>query len=156
MSTVVKADATRVGIRYGQWQDLAELLWKKMEAQLIWIPGTECDVEIYPAASSDGSSESEVDRAIRKRSDSSIVSSQKDQNGLVGNENVVCDQTILPVFEYLEHDLPYEREPLAEKISLFATKFPFLKTYWSFDLLPSSWISVARLNLICKFITASC
>ncbi|PKU75587.1 hypothetical protein MA16_Dca020721 [Dendrobium catenatum] len=111
-------NATKERIVFGHkgylWCHLAA---KPLGSEGPGIPGAECDVEIYPAASSDRSSESEVDRAIRKRSDSSIVSSQKDQGGLVGNENVVSDQTILPVFEYLEHDLPYEREPLAEKAS---------------------------------------
>ncbi|GMH15202.1 hypothetical protein Nepgr_017043 [Nepenthes gracilis] len=47
------------------------------------------------------------------------------------------------LFEYLEHDGPYGREPLADKISNLAFHFPDLKTLRSCDLLPSSWISVA-------------
>ncbi|CAA6669136.1 unnamed protein product [Spirodela intermedia] len=47
------------------------------------------------------------------------------------------------IFEYLERDPPYGREPLADKISLLASRFPELKTYKSCDLLPSSWMSVA-------------
>ncbi|XP_050224316.1 uncharacterized protein LOC126674009 [Mercurialis annua] len=47
------------------------------------------------------------------------------------------------LFEYLERDLPYSREPLADKISDLALRFPGLKTLRSYDLLPSSWISLA-------------
>ncbi|XP_068660693.1 uncharacterized protein [Aristolochia californica] len=46
-------------------------------------------------------------------------------------------------FEYLEHDSPYSREPLSDKISLLASKHHKLKTLRSCDLLPSSWMSVA-------------
>ncbi|GJN05446.1 hypothetical protein PR202_ga23072 [Eleusine coracana subsp. coracana] len=48
-----------------------------------------------------------------------------------------------PVFQYMEHDAPYGRQPLADMISVFSSKFPDLNTYRSCDLLPSSWISVA-------------
>ncbi|KAH8500714.1 hypothetical protein H0E87_015803 [Populus deltoides] len=47
------------------------------------------------------------------------------------------------LFEYLEQDPPYSREPLADKISDYAFRFPELNTRRSCDLLPSSWISVA-------------
>uniref|UniRef100_A0A7N2L8I0 Uncharacterized protein n=1 Tax=Quercus lobata TaxID=97700 RepID=A0A7N2L8I0_QUELO len=47
------------------------------------------------------------------------------------------------LFEYLERDLPYSREPLADKIADLACRFPELKTLRSCDLLSSSWISVA-------------
>ncbi|XP_009107126.1 uncharacterized protein LOC103832790 isoform X1 [Brassica rapa] len=47
------------------------------------------------------------------------------------------------MFEYLERDLPYIREPLADKVSDLAARFPELKTLRSCDLLPSSWFSVA-------------
>lgn len=47
------------------------------------------------------------------------------------------------LFEYLERDLPYSREPLADKIADIACRFPELKTLRSCDLLSSSWISVA-------------
>ncbi|GLT32551.1 hypothetical protein SLA2020_072110 [Shorea laevis] len=47
------------------------------------------------------------------------------------------------IFEYLEHQLPFTREPLADKISILASQFPELRTYRSCDLSPSSWISVA-------------
>lgn len=47
------------------------------------------------------------------------------------------------IFEYLERDPPYSREPLADKILDLAVRFPELKTLRSCDLLSSSWISVA-------------
>nr|XP_027097137.1 uncharacterized protein LOC113716840 [Coffea arabica] len=47
------------------------------------------------------------------------------------------------LFEYFERDQPYGREPLADKISQLALRFPELKTLRSCDLLSSSWISVA-------------
>ncbi|XP_074575199.1 uncharacterized protein LOC141831683 isoform X2 [Curcuma longa] len=47
------------------------------------------------------------------------------------------------LFEYLEHDPPFVRVPLFDKISDLAGHFPALKSLRSCDLLPSSWISVA-------------
>ncbi|KAL5553082.1 hypothetical protein UlMin_040483 [Ulmus minor] len=47
------------------------------------------------------------------------------------------------IFEYLERDPPYSREPLADKILDLAFHFPELKTLRSCDVSPSSWISVA-------------
>ncbi|KAI4311131.1 hypothetical protein MLD38_036051 [Melastoma candidum] len=47
------------------------------------------------------------------------------------------------IFEYLERDQPYSREPLADKIAALASKFPDLRTCRSCDVTPSSWISVA-------------
>ncbi|KAJ8769824.1 hypothetical protein K2173_008231 [Erythroxylum novogranatense] len=47
------------------------------------------------------------------------------------------------LFEYFERDPPYSREPLTDKISDLAIRFPELKTLRSCDLLASSWISVA-------------
>lgn len=47
------------------------------------------------------------------------------------------------VFEYFERELPFHREPLADKMSSLASRFPELRTYRSCDLTSSSWISVA-------------
>ncbi|CAN6550201.1 unnamed protein product [Malus baccata var. baccata] len=47
------------------------------------------------------------------------------------------------LFEYFERDLPYCREPLADKILDLAIHFPELKILRSCDILPTSWISVA-------------
>ncbi|XP_021909154.1 uncharacterized protein LOC110823142 [Carica papaya] len=47
------------------------------------------------------------------------------------------------LFEFLERNTPYSREPLADKISDLACRYPGLKTLRSCDLLPVSWVSVA-------------
>jgi hypothetical protein len=47
------------------------------------------------------------------------------------------------MFEYLERDLPYIREPFADKVLDLAAQFPELMTLRSCDLLRSSWFSVA-------------
>lgn len=47
------------------------------------------------------------------------------------------------VFQYLEHDTPFQREPLFGKISELALCYPELKNLRSCDMLPSSWFSVA-------------
>ncbi|WZZ01431.1 uncharacterized protein BNAA06G29630D isoform X2 [Brassica napus] len=47
------------------------------------------------------------------------------------------------LFEYLEYDPPFGREPLANKVSDLASRFPELMTYRSCDLSPSSWVSVS-------------
>ncbi|KAL3380172.1 hypothetical protein AABB24_000682 [Solanum stoloniferum] len=59
-----------------------------------------------------------------------------------GDENEMGSPGLL-VFEYFERNQPYGREPLADKISGLASKFPELKTYKSCDLTAASWISVA-------------
>ncbi|MFS8032821.1 hypothetical protein Hanom_Chr17g01562171 [Helianthus anomalus] len=47
------------------------------------------------------------------------------------------------LFEYMERNQPWGREPLADKILDLARRFPELKSIKSCDLLPSSWFSVA-------------
>ncbi|KAG2305491.1 hypothetical protein Bca52824_034142 [Brassica carinata] len=47
------------------------------------------------------------------------------------------------LFEYLEYEPPFAREPLANKVSDLASRFPELMTYRSCDLSPSSWVSVS-------------
>ncbi|XP_042052360.1 uncharacterized protein LOC121797733 isoform X1 [Salvia splendens] len=47
------------------------------------------------------------------------------------------------MYEYFERELPFHREPLADKMSKLASQVHQLKTYMSCDLSPSSWISVA-------------
>ncbi|KAJ1282707.1 hypothetical protein BS78_03G071500 [Paspalum vaginatum] len=47
------------------------------------------------------------------------------------------------LFEFLESEPPYQREPLADKICGLAKRFPELQTLRSCDLSPASWISVA-------------
>ncbi|KAK9064570.1 hypothetical protein SSX86_015952 [Deinandra increscens subsp. villosa] len=47
------------------------------------------------------------------------------------------------LFEYMERNQPWGREPLADKILDLARSFPELKSLRSCDVLPSSWLSVA-------------
>ncbi|CAL4951357.1 unnamed protein product [Urochloa decumbens] len=56
-------------------------------------------------------------------------------------EPVSCHEQLL--FEFLESESPYQREPLADKICSLAKRFPELQTLRSCDLSPASWISVA-------------
>ncbi|XWS53561.1 hypothetical protein CRYUN_Cryun10bG0012000 [Craigia yunnanensis] len=63
--------------------------------------------------------------------------------GSSSDESDICNPPDQLIFEYLEHDQPFSREPLADKISVLASLFPALRTYRSCDLSPSSWISVA-------------
>ncbi|GMH01089.1 hypothetical protein Nepgr_002928 [Nepenthes gracilis] len=47
------------------------------------------------------------------------------------------------LYEFLEHETPHCREPLADKVADLASSYPGLKTLRSCDILPVSWISVA-------------
>lgn len=64
-------------------------------------------------------------------------------NGSSSDEGEYTSSAGALIFEYFEHEPPFNREPLADKISLLASRFSELKTYRSCDLSPSSWISVA-------------
>lgn len=95
--------------------------------------------------------------------------------GSSSDEIETCSRPGQLIFEYLEREPPFGREPLADKVSLvsldtnilivvickefcnfniylllciqqisvLASRFPELKTFRSYDLSPSSWISVA-------------
>uniref|UniRef100_A0A0D9Y7D7 Uncharacterized protein n=1 Tax=Oryza glumipatula TaxID=40148 RepID=A0A0D9Y7D7_9ORYZ len=75
-----------------------------------------------------------------------VNSISADQDGFSSDDSESGNQELYPVFQYMEHDAPYGRQPLADMISLLANRFPDLRTYKSCDLLPSSWISVAWLS----------
>ncbi|CAN4121785.1 unnamed protein product [Withania somnifera] len=125
------------------------------------LPGEESDSDYFPDSSSDGSSDSEHERRYlnytreqmyhRQTSESSLRMdglSLRDRNstfqeGFSSDESEPGSSQGALLFEYLAHDQPYGREPLADKISDLAQRFPELKTMRSCDLLPSSWISVA-------------
>ncbi|XP_020101025.1 proline-rich receptor-like protein kinase PERK9 [Ananas comosus] len=102
--------------------------------------GEESDGELYMDTSSESSSESEADR-LRERG--ATMGTTIGQGGFLSDDGEACTAPLLPIFEYLERDPPYGREPLADKISILASKFPDLKAYKSCDLLPLSWMSVA-------------
>ncbi|XP_057529213.1 uncharacterized protein LOC130807858 isoform X1 [Amaranthus tricolor] len=93
-------------------------------------------------SSSDGSSDSERDRGLaysRGQQNQQTVL----QEGFSSDDGEYRAHQGCLLFEYLEHDQPYGREPLADKISDLALRFPELKSLRSCDLLASSWLSVA-------------
>nr|XP_016515563.1 PREDICTED: uncharacterized protein LOC107832260 isoform X1 [Nicotiana tabacum] len=125
-------------------------------------PGEESDSDYFRDSSSDGSSDSEHERRFlnytreqrmyhSQTSESSLSIdrlSLRDRNatfqeGFSSDEGESGSSQGALLFEYLEHGQPYGCEPLADKISDLAQRFPELKTMRSCDLLPSSWISVA-------------
>lgn len=114
-------------------------------------PGEDSDSD-FRDSSSDGSSDCEADRGLKNcrdeitlRMDRFSLRDQQTalQEGFSSDEGESTNSQGRLLFEYLERDVPYSREPLADKISDLAFRFPMLKTLRSCDLLPSSWISVA-------------
>ncbi|XP_061357751.1 uncharacterized protein LOC133302044 [Gastrolobium bilobum] len=65
------------------------------------------------------------------------------QDGFSSDDGESLNSQGYLLFEYLERDPPYSREPLADKITDLAFRFPELVTLRSCDILSSSWISVA-------------
>ncbi|GAB4850840.1 hypothetical protein Ancab_030141 [Ancistrocladus abbreviatus] len=128
-------------------------------APAIRRPGEESDADSSRETSSDGSSDHEIERGsnfyfqgVWRHQDLTEPNIQgmkrlelrnKPFNGSSSDDGEFCGSPGALVFEYLEHDPPYSREPLADKISLLASRFPELKTYRSCDLSPASWVSVA-------------
>ncbi|EYU17395.1 hypothetical protein MIMGU_mgv1a020798mg [Erythranthe guttata] len=102
--------------------------------------GEESDGEYSRDSSSDGSSDGEQDRGGFNYSNKQLTYLQE---GFSSDEGESESSRSCLLFDYFERDKPYCREPLADKISDLARKFPELKTLRSCDLLPSSWISVA-------------
>ncbi|KAG0454523.1 hypothetical protein HPP92_023815 [Vanilla planifolia] len=64
-------------------------------------------------------------------------------NGFSRDSSEVWNPEGTVLFEFLEQDSPYNREPLANKVSDLIANFPGLKALRSCDLSPSSWFSVA-------------
>ncbi|PVH63659.1 hypothetical protein PAHAL_2G078900 [Panicum hallii] len=87
---------------------------------------------------SEGSSETDVDR-LR----GSLEATCRLEGGFQRDDAEMHSPSTRPIFEYLETDPPFGREPLTDKVSILASKFPDLKTLRSCDLLPTSWMSVA-------------
>ncbi|KMT16514.1 hypothetical protein BVRB_3g048100 [Beta vulgaris subsp. vulgaris] len=120
------------------------------------IPGEESD-ESSRETSSVGSSDCETERgpcSIGAWNQQDLGESNlqdmkalslrhKPFNGSSSDEGELSNSPGALTFEYFEHAPPFSREPLADKISLLASRFPELKTYRSCDLSASSWISVA-------------
>ncbi|XP_059294583.1 uncharacterized protein LOC132047569 [Lycium ferocissimum] len=122
-------------------------------------PGEEGDADSSRETSSGGSSDCEVDRRSKSSSDGlwnqhSLVNQNaqrlnrlslrdKAVTGSSSDEAEISNSLGQLMFEYLEHEQPHHRRPLADKIAALASQFPELKKCRSCDLLPSSWISVA-------------
>lgn len=110
---------------------------------------------------SDGSSDSEHERGLRysrgqgnsycltndvsheMESLSFIDQPNASQEDVSSDEGEAGTSRGYCIFEHLERDTPYTREPLADKIAVLASGRPELKKLRSCDLLSSSWISVA-------------
>ncbi|KAL3510719.1 hypothetical protein ACH5RR_030120 [Cinchona calisaya] len=119
--------------------------------------GEDSDGDYFRDSCSDGSSDCEHERGCinysRQQRNGQTVESPlrinqlynqlSFQEGSSSDESEPGSTQGCLLFEYLERDQPYGREPLADKVSQLALRFPELKTLRSCDLLPSSWISVA-------------
>ncbi|XP_022138198.1 uncharacterized protein LOC111009428 isoform X2 [Momordica charantia] len=112
------------------------------------------DAESSKETSSDGSSNCGTEKKMKAVLQdewihhSTILGSQRVQMNVPSaesssDESDSCYPHGQLVFEYLERDPPFCREPLTDKITILASRFPELKTHRSCDLSPSSWISVA-------------
>ncbi|XP_038726376.1 uncharacterized protein LOC120017275 [Tripterygium wilfordii] len=123
--------------------------------------GEDSDGDYYRDSSSNGSSENEFEKALKYTREqrghhflTSEISSKLDgvslsdenstlQEGFSSDDGESGNSRGCLLFEFLEQDTPYSREPLANKIFDLACCFPGLKTLRSCDLLSPSWISVA-------------
>ncbi|OVA02588.1 Protein of unknown function DUF789 [Macleaya cordata] len=119
-------------------------------------PGEESDAESSRETSSDGS-ECDLERQSKhvqeglwtKQNATDLHRSLRDKplKGTLSDDPEVGNPPGQLIFQYLEREPPFSREPLADKasfqISVLASRFPELKAYKSCDLLPASWISVA-------------
>ncbi|CAL8991289.1 unnamed protein product [Prunus brigantina] len=122
-------------------------------------PGDESDAESSRETSSDGSSDYGTERGLNGAPYSALswqnvadvnghgwnraLPRNKPFNGSSSDESgEVCNPPGQLIFQYMEHDQPFGREPLADK-AILASQFPELRTYRSCDLSPSSWVSVA-------------
>ncbi|KAK6161047.1 hypothetical protein DH2020_004428 [Rehmannia glutinosa] len=106
-------------------------------------PGEESDANSSRETSSDGDSENGTDRGANNNRGRLAGRNNPYVESSVGGGDISNPPGLL-IFEYFERELPFHREPLADKqMSILASRFPELKTYRSCDLTPSSWISVA-------------
>uniref|UniRef100_A0A1J3GWF1 DUF789 domain-containing protein n=1 Tax=Noccaea caerulescens TaxID=107243 RepID=A0A1J3GWF1_NOCCA len=103
-------------------------------------PGDGSDSD-FRDSSSDASTDSESERVTAGLDHISLRDQHQEDSSSDDGEPLSSQGRL--IFEYLERDLPYIREPLADKVSDLAERFPELKTLRSCDLLPSSWFSVA-------------
>ncbi|XP_073134763.1 uncharacterized protein [Henckelia pumila] len=118
-------------------------------------PGEESDGNSSRETSSDGDSECGTDRVAindqgpRNHQNTTV----RGYNQYAGRNNAFVGPSVygsdistppgLLVYEYFAREVPFHREPLADKMSILASRFPDLKTLKSCELTSSSWISVA-------------
>ncbi|XP_047312943.1 uncharacterized protein LOC124916255 [Impatiens glandulifera] len=95
------------------------------------------DVESSRDTSRAGNSDREADRQ------NAMNMNCEPMNSLSLRETDICSSPGTLLYEYLEREQPYNRRPLADKISSLASQFPELTKCRSCDLSPASWISVA-------------
>ncbi|KAF3438590.1 hypothetical protein FNV43_RR21353 [Rhamnella rubrinervis] len=119
------------------------------------------DGDYYRDSSSDGSSDYEIGKSMKFSMDQHLLHRLASEvpyrmGGLsIHDEHSASQESFssddgdarssggVVLFEYFEQDPPYNREPLADKISDLARQYPGLKTLRSCELLPASWFSVA-------------
>ncbi|XP_039124306.1 uncharacterized protein LOC120260809 [Dioscorea cayenensis subsp. rotundata] len=123
-------------------------------------PGEESDGDNCRDSSSDGSSDYEHQRCMKysrnwnQKDFGSAFAFRMDRVSIRDNNGASHEEFSSDdgetgnfqghlLFEYLEHNPPFTREPLADKISDLACRCPELKTLKSSDLSPASWMSVA-------------
>lgn len=112
-------------------------------------------------SSSDGSSDCEPERGLKYGREKNNLPHLSDdvphwmgrlslrdqhtlpQDGFSSDDGDSVNSQGYLLFEYLERDPPYSREPLVDKITDLAFRFPQLLTLRSCDIVSSSWISVA-------------
>ncbi|XP_025796149.1 uncharacterized protein LOC112876285 isoform X3 [Panicum hallii] len=103
-------------------------------------------IQLYadPSRPASRNSESSIENDVDRLRVSAVEATHRLENGgLQSDDGEPAASSSFPMFEYLEKDPPYGREPLTDKVSTLADRFPALKTFKSCDLLPSSWMSVA-------------
>ncbi|KAI3717528.1 hypothetical protein L1987_69210 [Smallanthus sonchifolius] len=119
-------------------------------------PAVDSDSESYRDSYSDASSDYEHERGslhsnrhpgneMCRRMNQLSVNDQHHvlQEGFSSDDSDSVSTEGCLLFEYMERNQPWGREPLADKILDLACCFPELKSLRSCDLLPSSWLSVA-------------
>ncbi|RID76511.1 hypothetical protein BRARA_B03480 [Brassica rapa] len=91
----------------------------------------------------EGSSHSNSGKTLQSEVDLSVSELNRVSLGDQSGETETSNPQGRLLFEYLEYEPPFGREPLANKVMDLASRFPELMTYKSCDLSPSSWVSVS-------------
>ncbi|XP_076947775.1 uncharacterized protein LOC143619817 isoform X1 [Bidens hawaiensis] len=107
--------------------------------QIYGHPLNSSSSDSFKDSSSDASSDYEHSELCMQMSQLSV----NDEEGFCSDDSDSVNSQSCLLFEYMERNQPWGREPLADKILDLARCFPELKSLRSCDLLPSSWFSVA-------------